>query len=60
MLPYLYYIASPLAICLSLACSVRHAIDNATISRKHLVIEVGLVKPGDGVRLDSLFSFDSR
>ncbi|OJD14074.1 hypothetical protein AJ78_05551 [Emergomyces pasteurianus Ep9510] len=30
---------------------VRHAIDNATISRQHLVIEVGHVKPGDGQRL---------
>jgi hypothetical protein len=29
---------------------VRHAIQNASISRKHLVIEVSSVKPGDGVR----------
>ncbi|PGG96920.1 hypothetical protein AJ79_09399 [Helicocarpus griseus UAMH5409] len=30
---------------------VRHAIDNATISRQHLVIEVGHVKSGDGVHV---------
>ncbi|KAM5470578.1 hypothetical protein MferCBS49748_002394 [Microsporum ferrugineum] len=27
---------------------VTHTIDNRTISRKHLIIEVGKVKPGDG------------
>jgi hypothetical protein len=30
---------------------VRHAIQHASISRKHLIIEVSPVKPGDGVRL---------
>ncbi|KAK2747403.1 hypothetical protein FQN55_005152 [Onygenales sp. PD_40] len=30
---------------------VRHAIDNATISRRHLVIEVGHVKSGDGLHV---------
>ena len=38
---------------------VRHAIENSTISRKHLVIEVERVKPGDGVRLESILPFDS-
>ncbi|EER40128.1 DNA damage response protein RcaA [Histoplasma capsulatum H143] len=30
---------------------VHHAIDNVTISRQHLVIEVGQVKPGDGLHV---------
>lgn len=30
--------------------AVRHAIQHASISRKHMVIEVSPVKPGDGVR----------
>ncbi|OAX77719.1 hypothetical protein ACJ72_07979 [Emergomyces africanus] len=32
---------------------VRHAIDNATISRRHFVIEVGHVRPGDGLRIQT-------
>ncbi|ODH13060.1 hypothetical protein ACO22_07641, partial [Paracoccidioides brasiliensis] len=32
---------------------VRHAIDNATISRHHLVIEVGHVRPGDGMHVEA-------
>jgi hypothetical protein len=37
---------------------VRHAIDNRAISRKHLVIEVSAVKPGDGVCRYVTFNFD--
>ncbi|KLJ12992.1 hypothetical protein EMPG_12035 [Blastomyces silverae] len=32
---------------------VRHAINNTTISRQHLVIEVGHVKPGAGLQIHS-------
>src|SRR5436190_11760701 len=50
----LYCVVHPGPWRLLLTCLVRHAINDTTISRKHLVIEVGRVKLGDGVRLDSI------